>query len=129
MLNIIIKTIPHSKQRYSTCGDWFWKKDGSLHIRVSDVRNWKMEFLIAFHELIEVMLCLAMGISQKSVDDFDIQYEEDRDKGLHRPEDEPGDDEEAPYRVPHYWATTIERILAMLLGVNWQAYGKVLERL
>lgn len=74
-LDIVIKTIPHEGQRYATVGDWQWKSDGRLVITVSDMKDWKKEFLVVFHELAEVMLCRARGITQEQVDRFDIDYE------------------------------------------------------
>jgi hypothetical protein len=129
MLSVRILTIPHKKQRYPTCGDWWWTKKGDLEIRISDVGNWRFEFLIAYHELAEAMICKCLDIKQEDVDAFDIRFEEERKMGIHGEDDEPGDSEEAPYRVPHFWATTIERMMAMLLMVNWEVYANTVEAL
>lgn len=124
-MNIIIKTIPHNKHRYPTVGDWYYKGD-TLHIRVSKLSNWRYEFLIALHELVEVFLCRHSGVTQKQVDKFDIVFEKRRKPGN---TDEPGDGKKAPYRTQHCIATGVERIAAAFLGVSWGDYEKELESL
>ncbi len=128
MLKINIETIPHNEQRYPTVGDW-WFRDGIddgkiLEIRVSEMNNWKYEFLVAMHEAIETMLCLDRGISEESVSDFDIQFEKEREQGQHGDE-EPGDDPKAPYQKEHFFATNLERQMALELGVDWNTYDNV----
>ena len=98
-MDIRIKVVPHKSHRYETVGDWFFDKKGNLEIRVSDMGNWKYECLVAFHEMIEVLLCKDRKISQKSVDSFDTKFEKERAKGIHKEEAEPGDDPKAPYRT------------------------------
>lgn len=117
-MNIIIESIPHQDQRYSTCGDWYYD-NGTLHIKVSKMSDWRYEALVAVHELVEVLLCEHAGVNQATVDAFDMQFELNREPGN---EDEPGDDNDAPYRSQHCVATGIERILAAEMGVNWKPY-------
>jgi hypothetical protein len=118
LLKIEINTIPHSKQRYETVGDWFFK-NGKLIINVSRMSDWRYEFLVAVHELVEVMCCMVSKVPQQDVDAFDIAFEMKRKPGN---TDEPGDDPKAPYRVQHCIATGVERILASVLGVAWSQY-------
>ena len=126
-LRIVIDTIPHDKQRYETCGDWFVGMDGSWRINVSELpmKNalfpQKFAFLVAFHELVEMALCKAMGVTQERVDQFDLSYSGDRE--------EPGDDERAPYHVQHQLATGLERTMAALLGVDWEEYEAAINDL
>lgn len=120
MRKIVIKTIPHSKQRYPTCGDYWIDKDDVLQVRVSKMND-KYEFLIAIHELIEQFLSEERGIKGKDIDAFDIKFEKDRAKGFHTDE-EPGDDKTAPYYKEHQFATGIERVLANELEVDWNNY-------
>lgn len=120
-MNITIKTVNHIDQRYETCGDWYFDVQGDLVIAVSSVGDWRMEALVAFHELAEVLICKHRGITQSAVDEFDIAYEKNR------PVDdvsEPGDDPRAPYYDGHQFATIVERALCRELGVNWQEYEK-----
>lgn len=121
-MNINIKTIPHSNQRYNTPGDWWFTDNGDLEIRVSNMNNWKYEALVAFHELAEVLLCKERGISTKEADEFDIRWNE-----VHKNEgtdNEPGDDPCCPYRMEHFFATSVERLLAAELRVDWDSYGE-----
>jgi hypothetical protein len=120
-VKIIIQTIPHRQQRYNTVGDWYTEKaTGTVRIFVSEMGNWRFEFLIGTHEVVEAFLCLHAGIAEESVDKFDKEY-----IGY----DEPGDEPSAPYHVQHCIATGIERILAVLLGVDWKTYEEALEKL
>ena len=125
-MNIEIKTILHRQQRYSTIGDWTILPDGSLKISVSDMGNDDYAFLVAVHELCEVWLCKKRGITQKAVDTFDIIFEQNRAEG---DESEPGDHPDAPYRKEHFFATSIERLLAAELGVDWAKYDKTVVEL
>jgi hypothetical protein len=85
-----------------------------------------MESLIAVHELIETLLCMSKGITQESVDAFDLAFERDRPKG---DVSEPGDDPMAPYYNEHQFASIIERLLARELGMDWNDYCERLENL
>jgi hypothetical protein len=131
MLKINIQTIPHTAQRYPTVGDWLItdSPDGlNLDIRVSSLSDWRRELLVAIHELIEIGLLAhkhgttAVAPIQKIVDDFDTQFEVERERGLHPIDAEPGDDPHAPYRDEHFFATSIERLLAQSLNVDWPNY-------
>jgi|SRR5579859_1017260 len=125
ILNINIRTIPHKKQRYETVGDWIWSNikerldRSKLTIKVSDMGDWRMEFLVAFHEQIETVLCSLRNIKQRDVDNFDKEFESRRVSGNC---DEPGDDPNAPYYKEHQFATKLERMLAKELGLNWEEY-------
>ena len=129
MRHIEICTIPHEHQRYSTTGDYFRDRDGVHQIRVSYVPDWRMNFLVMVHELIEYGLALARGIPEEEVTAFDIQFEKEREQGLHSEHDEPGDDKTNPYYREHFFATSIERIVAQELGVDWQDYGQEISKL
>jgi hypothetical protein len=118
-MKIIIETIPHSEQRYPTVGDWTFINEDNISIRISNMNNWKYEFLVAFHELIEVMLCKDRNIDQKVVDNFDIEYEANR---MENDFSEPGDSPSAPYNKEHAFATKMERKMAKELNVDWREY-------
>lgn len=120
-LKIFIQTKAHDEQRYDTCGDWqFNEKDGSLTITVSQMHNWKQELCVALHELIEATLCRSRGITDDEVTQFDK---------LFNGPDEPGDATDAPYRKEHFFATSIERLFAAELGVDWKEYEEALDSL
>ena len=113
-MEISVKTLPHDKQRYNTCGD-YWFNDGLIHIRVSDMKNEDYAFLVAIHEQIEAYLTQKRGIDEKEITLFDTSYQG---------EGEPGDAKDAPYRKEHFFATTIERLIAAELNVDWNEYEK-----
>lgn len=121
-MNITIKTIPHSDQRYPTIGDYWFEDNGDIQIRVSDTGNWKYELLVALHELIEVSLCKDRGISEPAIKAFDEHFEANR--SVFDPDSEPGDDPKAPYRKEHRFAENLERLFAAELGVNWDSYDE-----
>lgn len=125
-LKIEIKTVPHSKQRYETVGDWWYAPDGTWQFAISDLGNWKMELAVAVHELVECALCRYKGISQTEVDDFDMAFE-----SMCQPGDvsEPGDDPRAPYHKEHCIATGIERIVVCMLGLSWKEYDEKINSL
>jgi len=124
-MNIFVKAIPHSQQRYPTCGDW-WFEDGTLQIRVSEEMSWQSQQLVVLHELAEVMMCQANGISQKQVDEFDMNFEANR-----KPDDEsePGDSPQAPYQKQHNIATGIERIVCAQMGLAWSDHEADVNKL
>lgn len=125
-MNINIKTIPHNEQRYDTVGDWWWAENEDLEIRVSDMKNPKYEFLVALHELVEVMLCKDREITTEMVDAFDKAFEANRKEGDFR---EAGDSLDAPYQKEHFFATCIERLVACELKVDWIKYDETVNKL
>jgi len=116
-MRILIESVPHDQQRYETCGDY--TSDGeTLTIKVSHTLD-DYDFLIAVHELVEAYLCQKRGISGEVIDAFDMAYEAKRPEGN---TDEPGFDNDCPYRREHRFATGIERQIARELGVDWSRY-------
>lgn len=127
---IDIQVIPHSSQRYDTCGDWYFNSDNKrLTIRVSALGDWGYEMLIGRHEMDEALLCLKRGIKEKDVSTFDHLFERERSKGMHSDSAEPGDDPRAPYRKEHFFAATAERALAAELKVDWADYEEAIQSL
>ena len=123
-MNITIKTIPHSEQRYPTAGD-YWFDGDNLEIRISDVGNWKHELLVAIHEIAEVALCKERGITIANIDHFDMNFEADNINHSK----EPGDDSKSPYQNEHNLATGVERIMCSALNVKWEEYDGALDKL
>jgi len=111
-MKVVIETIPHSEQRYDTCGDW-WQDGDTMHIRVSKMSDPRYEQLVVVHELVEVFLCQHAGITAEQVDAFDLPWEG---------EGEPGDDPAAPYVDQHCFATAVERMLCAAMGIKWTDY-------
>ena len=101
-MKINIETIPHKDQNYETVGNYWIDEDGTWQIRVSDMKNWKYELLVAIHEIVEYALCLEKGIKEDDITAFDIAFEAKREDGNC---DEPGDDPKSPYQNEHLIAT------------------------
>lgn len=125
-MNVHVKIIPHSKQRYDTVGDWFYDEKGDLQIRVSEMSDARYEQLVEIHERIEASLCDDAGVMQEDVDKFDMEFERLRHGNE---EGEPGDSVLAPYHRQHRIATGIEMLLAVELGVDWQKYEEAINGL
>lgn len=123
-MDITIKVVPPSEMRPIVDGaDWFWHDNGNLEVRVCPMSDWRRETLLAIHEAVEAIMCKHNGVSQKSVDDFDLEYAR-----THAVDANAGDDPSAPYVREHCLATAIERILCAELEVNWQDYDDELCR-
>ena len=125
MKRILINYIPHDQQRYETVGDWYYDPDGNLIINVSndhpDYPTKDEQFLVALHELVEVVLCQKRGITQEQVDAYDFaQLGTMHSKYI---DDEPGDHKDAPYRKEHRFACLIEHLMAHEMGIS--GYGVV----
>jgi len=127
MLDIEIKTIPDKQQRYNTVGDYQTTEAGTQLLSVSDMNNWKHEFLIAIHELIESALCKDKGITDEVIDAFDMNYEANRVQT--DTTSEPGDSPDAPYHDAHVFATNLEKMMATELGVDWEEYSQACAEL
>lgn len=118
-LNIKIITKPHENQRYDTIGDYWTDENGKDHIVVSDMGDWRYEFIIAVHELVEFFICKYKEIPEENIIAHDL-------KSL---SDDPGFDSNAPYREQHHFATGIEMLVAKELGIDWNEYCKAIDRL
>jgi len=120
-----VRTIPHAEQRYDTVGDYF-TKDGVVQFRVSELGDWRFEFLVFLHEAVEKALTKYHGVSEAEIDKFDTAYENARLEGDFS---EPGDCVKAPYHDAHVISTGIEAQVAHFLGVDWVEYDKKVREL
>lgn len=123
---ITIQVIPHKDQDYPTVGNYTEIDEDCTDFDISKLPDWRMESLVAVHEMIEYILVKHRGINISDIDKFDKSFEKKRKKGN---TDEPGDDKKAPYFKEHQFATKIERMLAAQLGVKWSAYNKLVNEL
>ena len=82
------------------------------------------QFLVGLHELIEAYLCHKDGVTDQQVCDHDQMFEEERERGLHHEEAEPGDDERSPYRKQHQIATEVEQFVCEKLGISWTEHSQ-----
>lgn len=119
-VTFIGKTVKPEEMRYETLGDWKMKKrKNSLELEVStaDMENNDYNFLIQFHELIEVYLCQKRNITDAEVMEFDKKSVAS----------DPGNSEKAPYHDEHMFACKIEKMVSEELKVNWEDYNKRAE--
>lgn len=117
-LNVEVRTVPHSQQRYNTVGD-YQTVDGKTTILVSDMGDRRSESLVAYHELTEILLCLNSGVTDKQIDGFDFAWDSKRDSS---DTSEPGDDPASPYYHQHQFAMASEKGMAAQLGVDWDEH-------
>ena len=116
-----VSVIDHNKQRYNTVGDWYYdSSENSIIVKVSDTRNNRLNFLIAIHEIIEATLCMWDGITSKMVDKWDSNNADYND---------PGSLPNCIYGKQHLIATSIEMMLAVIIGVDWNWYEDVINSL
>lgn len=108
--------------RNEQCGDWQYGED-FITASSREMSDWRYEFLVQLHELVEAALCKSDGITDEQVTAFDALFETERANGQHSETDEDGDDERAPYRRQHRMATIVEMIVADALEVDWKKYS------
>lgn len=124
-VQINVKVIPASEQRYPTCGDYWLDESGVWQFRVSRMGNLFYEMLVLIHELTEWAMCQVIGIQEPEIKAFDEMFEEERTAGKHGPDVEPGHDPRAPYRHQHRCAEKVERMAAKVFKVDWGTYERV----
>lgn len=125
---IVIEVIPHGTQRYETCGDWFRtviKDEATLHVLCSKLDpsidpNNLMALCVGYHELTEALACLANGVFERDVDEFDLKWEGPG---------EPGESRRAPYHNQHLFAMVQEKRLLVGMGFFWSVYEKTINKL
>ncbi len=105
-MKIILKT---GKPRFDQLGDWPTYDE----IIVAEQNNWRSEFLIALHELVEAQICKARGISPEMVDTFDANW---NNSG------EPGDSPQSPYFIAHQVAMIVERLVGRFLDTGLEKW-------
>lgn len=133
---IFIKEIPHESNKWATLGDWWFgdeqrniNQDGDLYITISQMPMWKYFWPILAHEIIEIAWCLTHGVTSQECEDYDAMWEDELNRGLHKPEEEAGFDKRSPYRGGHIWGARFERLVCWILGINWKKYCRDCEEI
>lgn len=114
---VFIYSVPRGSQRDPRAIGDYWTADGRTTVLVTEMPDWRYEFLIALHELIEEALTRHRGIPEPCIMKFDLASGED----------DPGMDPAAPYHQEHFFATAIEMLVAQELQVNWREYERICE--
>ncbi len=123
-MNYRINVKKRKEMRYPTAGDYYENKYGDMIVEICKQSNPDYEFCIMIHELIEEYITRKRGIKEQEIMDFDLQFEAEREEGLHSDTAEPGIDFRAPYRKEHIFAENIERLIAAELNIDWELYGR-----
>ena len=110
--------IPHKRQRYDTCGDWYLDALGELVITASECADLRSSVAVLVHEAVEAMLCIEADVTPEDVDAWDVNWDGDG---------EPGDHPMAPYHTQHRIATCCEAAVAASLGLSWPDHERNLE--
>ena len=121
-MKILIEVIPHNEQRLGGEGDWIWEGE-NLRVRVSDMKDWKYNFLLARHEMDEAVLCRNAGITTDMVDQDELKAGDNDDPDSLT--GYPG----SCYQQQHNDALVAEWIMARNLGVKWEDYGEAFHKL
>jgi hypothetical protein len=125
---ILIKPINAENHRYPTCGDYIYdREDDTLTIFVSRMEDWRSELAVVVHELFEACACLHDDVDFTKIDSFDVNYELERDKGIHPDDAEPGDDKAAPYHRQHVGATFVEKEVCHQLELPWLRHEQIVN--
>lgn len=122
-MKIEIEFKPIEEMRYSTVGDFYYKKDGTLKFEIADTGNVVYNTLILIHEISEELMTKQLGITEKKIMEFDEKFEAERESGMHGIEAEPGFDVRSPYHREHTIATAVEMIICAHLGIKWNKYS------
>jgi len=123
--DIIIRFKEPGTLRYFTAGDYF-EENGQYIIDIAKQVNPYHSALIAIHELCEFLLINRRGIPEPTILQYDLQWEKDKQEGIAK-SDEPGNEANCIYKEEHRIAETIERLMALYLGIDWFEYEKSLK--
>lgn len=121
MKKIEVEFIDADKQRYPTAGD-YWEDEDTIYFKITKQENSDYEALILLHELIEYVLTTKRGISEPSISQYDIDWNQTNEKGL-CVGDEPGNEPGCIYAKEHRFSENLERLMALELGVDWFKYN------
>lgn len=126
---IVIEIIPHDQQRYPTAGDWALDENGVMQVKVSNFGLEIENFMVAIHEVVELVLLRHRGVTDKDIDKFDFEFEQRVKKGEAGRNDEPGFASDSPYIQEHTLATAVELQMCAVAKINWNEYSAKIEAL
>lgn len=124
MKDIVIKTIPVEEQRYNTAGD-YWETETEIHFRISKQQDERSEVAILLHEVTEFFLTKQQGISEEEITAYDLDWEERFKRGDVKA-DEPGMENDCPYKDEHETSLMIEKIFCWAAGIDWKKHDEQL---
>jgi hypothetical protein len=122
--------VPVKDMRYCSVGDYreldIPDLPGYWDLTCTDLGDWRENFLILIHELVELAITQHQGIAEPDIVKFDKKWNAAHN-GVEG-DDEPGFNSKAPYCKAHTVATAVELLLAAELGVSWTDYGKRVDK-
>ena len=125
-MNINIRTVPNEeiklRKGFTGC-DWWWDGD-LLTVMVASELPWEEAMVLAMHETSEAIICKKTGITHEMVDAYDRDFKDNNAVDVAA-----GDYPDAPYKIPHHFATAIERIMCGAMNVDWKPYDDRLSAL
>jgi hypothetical protein len=116
---IWVQFIPHDIQPYNTVG-WYHEDEDFIRFQISDTGNPNYNNAILIHEFQEWSRNKQLGITDDSVDKFDLAHPENDDPGLLP---------DAPYHKTHMEGDALERLYIILTGEDWVEYQKRLDEM
>lgn len=129
MKKITVTIIDHTKQRYDTLGDYWFDDEGNWHLAISDMGDWRYNFLVALHELVEMALikqkAFGLMLSEQQMERQICEFDKAMLSDSPHIED-PGMDPHAPYHQEHLIATGIEIQMCGHLGLNFREYDSTM---
>ena len=118
---IRIDFVPQERQKYETVGNYGEEPD-HIWFEITAMDNPMFSLAILLHEIYEFYRNQQLGITVKSVDEFDLGP-------VGSKLDDPGWHPDAPYRIPHSEATVIENAAIAMSGNFWPEYEAAIEAL
>lgn len=120
-MKINIEDLNLRYMRFGMLGDYF-DEDGARQIRVAKFEHEVFSRLIAIHELVEDTIRMALGISDKTVDDY---CQSQMDKGIFPDSDT---DKNSPIYNIHTFTNMIERMVCEKCGIDWVCYDNFVTK-
>ena len=116
-MDITIKFINQNAIRNGQWDDYFYNPEGNLVFIIGETGNPFYNKVMLIHALVEQLLTEESGTPEAAITKFD----ED-----HMDSEEPGLEEDSPYRDEHLLAEAIERMIFAFLKRPWKSYEEAL---
>lgn len=132
-MKIDIKSIPFKEMPYPSLDGYWDNPDGSVSFRTCSEMSEQGQFLVLIHALTEYYMCKFKGISEPSIQEWDLKVEELVKQGKVSIDTDPGyeivDGKISPYRDQHHLATAVEALLLPFVGITEAEYYDEMESL
>lgn len=126
-MKIRFQRLTQGQQRFTTVGYWYWSETGNkgtLVVQVTRMGDWRHEFAVWGHEMIEAFYCWCFRVTTEQADKFDESYERGYSDGSISKEMEPGHDPRCPYHVGHMMGVFWEHVIIRLTLAKWSNYER-----